>query len=77
MKIALIAAKGRVGAAIVKEAKSRGLDVTEINQDVYTLRTSDLTTSTAWSESRIERKSQKKCLPLLTSTFVCGIMLKL
>lgn len=43
MKIAVIAAKGRVGAAIVKEAKSRGLDVTEINQDVYTLRTSDLT----------------------------------
>lgn len=43
MKIAVIAAKGRVGSAVVKEAKSRGLEVTEINQDVYTLRTSDLT----------------------------------
>lgn len=43
MKIAVIAAKGRVGSAVVKEAQNRGLDVTPINQDVYTLRREDLT----------------------------------
>ena len=43
MKIAVIAAKGRVGSAVVKEAQNRGLDVTPLNQDVYTLRREDLT----------------------------------
>lgn len=42
MKIAVIAAKGRVGTKVVEEATRRGLDVTPINQDVFTIRTNDL-----------------------------------
>jgi len=42
MNIAVIAAKGRVGTKIVEEAKRRGLEVTALNQDVFSLGREDL-----------------------------------